>query len=406
MNYRKLSGKVRKNVIDYFKKNKNPDLAFHTLGHTKRVVSHATKISENYQLSADDFFIVTASAWFHDIGYLSGETIGHENRGAEIAKIFLEEKEVSSEIIQSVSDCIMATSSKNIPQNLLEQIICDADLFHLGTKEFTKQNKLVRKEQEWREGRNITKTEWRNKSITFLESHQFQTDFCRNTLDKRKQKNLEKLRSKITAEPKTEAKALEFSETIIKKKLHEKPLKHQPTSVTRPEKGIETMFRITSGNQQRLSDMADNKAHIMITANSIIISVMLSVLLRKLEDNPELIIPTLILLGVCLSCMVFSILSTRPSTPHGTFTAEDLESKKVNLLFFGNFYKMDFENYLNGMHNMMNDRDFLYDSLIRDVYAQGEVLGKKYRHLKAAYNIFMFGIIASVLAFIVASMIR
>jgi len=163
------------------------------------------------------------------------------------------------------------------------------------------------------------------------------------------------------------------------------------------------MFKITSGNHQRLSDMADNKAHIMITANSIIISVMLSILLRKLEDNPGFIIPTLILLAVCVLCMVFSILATRPSLPNGTFTADQIDSKEVNLLFFGNFFKMDYKSYAQAMQIMMNDSDFLYSSLIRDVYNQGAVLGKKYKHLRVAYSIFMFGIIAAVIAFLTAA---
>ncbi|WP_235324405.1 Pycsar system effector family protein [Pedobacter lusitanus] len=163
------------------------------------------------------------------------------------------------------------------------------------------------------------------------------------------------------------------------------------------------MFRISSGNHQRLSDMADNKAHIMISTNSIILSVTLSVLLRKLEDNPHLIIPTLILLVICVVTMVFSILATRPTVPPGTFTHEDIEQKKVNLLFFGNFYRMALPDYVEGMQNMMEDRDFLYGSLIRDLYSQGVVLGRKYRLLRVAYNVFMFGIIASVLAFVIAS---
>ena len=180
-------------------------------------------------------------------------------------------------------------------------------------------------------------------------------------------------------------------------------LKIKDIKSQRPEKGIETMFRITSNNHQRLSDMADNKAHIMITANSIIISVMLSILLRKLEDNPTFVIPTLILLAVCVSCMVFSILATRPLIPKGIFTPEQIESQEINLLFFGNFFKMDFETYSNAMQTMMNNRDFLYGSLIRDIYTQGTVLGKKYKHLRAAYSTFMFGIIAAVIAFLIAA---
>ena len=140
--------------------------------------------------------------------------------------------------------------------------------------------------------------------------------------------------------------------------------------------------------------MADNKAHIMITTTSIIISVLLSVLLRKLEDNPQLVIPTMILLTVCVVTMVFSILATRPSLPPGTFTQQDIDSKKVNLLFFGNFYRMSFDEYDVGMKQMMNDRDFLYGTLTRDVYSQGVVLGRKYRLLRKGYNVFMYGIVA------------
>jgi hypothetical protein len=99
------------------------------------------------------------------------------------------------------------------------------------------------------------------------------------------------------------------------------------------------MFRISSSNHQRLSDMADNKAHIMITVNSIILSAVISLLLRKLTDYEYLTIPTFILLSISLLAMTFSILATRPSIPAGIFTRADVDEKRVNLLFFGNFYK-------------------------------------------------------------------
>jgi hypothetical protein len=102
--------------------------------------------------------------------------------------------------------------------------------------------------------------------------------------------------------------------------------------------------------------------------------------------------------------MVFSILATRPTIPHGTFTEQDITDKKVNLLFFGNFYRMAYSDYAAGMQAMMNDRDFLYGSLTKDVYSQGVVLGRKYRLLRVGYNVFMFGIVASVVSFVIASM--
>lgn len=174
----------------------------------------------------------------------------------------------------------------------------------------------------------------------------------------------------------------------------------------RPEKGIETMFRVSSANHQRLSDMADNKASIMITVNSIILSAVLSLLLRRLEDQPYLAIPTFMLIAISLVAMIFAILSTRPSIPNGSFTLADIEQQKVNLLFFGNFYKMSLPDFKEAMQKTMADSDLLYGNLIMDGYAQGIVLGKKYRLLRISYYIFMFGLIASVIAFFLVSVLN
>lgn len=152
--------------------------------------------------------------------------------------------------------------------------------------------------------------------------------------------------------------------------------------------------------------MADNKSNILITVNSIILSVVIALLLRKLDNNAHLIFPTSILLFTSLATMVIAILATRPSVPDGKYTDEDLKSKKVNLLFFGNFYRMNLESYNSGMKLMMEERDYLYSTLIKDVYSQGVVLGRKFKLLRLAYNIFMYGLIVSVCAFIIVVLIN
>jgi hypothetical protein len=114
-------------------------------------------------------------------------------------------------------------------------------------------------------------------------------------------------------------------------------------------------------------------------------------------------IPTFMLLAASLITIIFSILATRPTIPNGIFSKKDIEEKKVNLLFFGNFYRMKLPDYKEGMEKMMADRDYLYGSLIMDGFAQGKVLGKKYQLLRISYNVFMFGLILSVIAFIIAS---
>lgn len=412
MNYAVILDAVENFVKSGNNKNNSFGLPYHNVRHTEDVVANASKLAGNYKLDERDFFVVIAASWFHDCGYDTGGASGHEKRGAKIAASFLTELTVEPEIIMAIEGCIMATHIPQSPKNLLEEIVCDADLYDLGTDEFSGNSKLLRKEAELESGEKIDKNAWRMKTIKFLESHQYHTDFSRNLLESGKQGNLEKLKRKLLREesskfdPPTLELQKENSNETMKveiKRAEEENEKNKKVKNDRPDKGIETMFRISSGNHQRLSDMADNKANIMITTNSIIISVLLSVLLRKLEDNSNLIVPTLMLLTVCVTTMVFSILSTRPSVPPGTFTKEDIENKKVNLLFFGNFYRMPYEDFAGGMQAMMNDREFLYGSLTKDLYSQGIILGKKYRLLRTGYNIFMFGIVISVIAFVISS---
>lgn len=390
MQYREILDQLSAHVAGLFHANDDARFIYHNLHHTEQVVENTVKIAGHYQLSDQDFFIVVAASWFHDLGYMF-DWRQHEAKGASLVTAFLQEKGMGKEIVDQVSGCIMATRMPQNPEGLLQQIVCDADLFHLGSNSFKERNKLMRKEAEAFCSKQIDKTEWRIKTIALFKAHHYHTDFCQNLLNAKKAENLAELENKLITKQTVETTAISTVKEEKKKKSD------------KPERGVETMFRISSTNHQRLSDMADNKAHIMISTTSIILSVILSILLRKLEDNPHLIIPTLLLLIVCVVTMVFSILATRPSIPEGVFTPEDISEKRVNLLFFGNFYRMSLNDYQNGMIKLMDDRDFLYGSLIKDVYAQGVVLGRKYRLLRVAYNVFMFGIVAAVLAFIVAA---
>ena len=151
--------------------------------------------------------------------------------------------------------------------------------------------------------------------------------------------------------------------------------------------------------------MADNKAHIMITVNSIILSVTVSYLLSQLIYYPKFLIPTGILVLTSLICVTFSILATRPSISSGKFTEEDIRNKRTNLLFFGNFHQMQLQDYQWGMNQMLRDKEYLYNTMMMDIYFLGVVLARKYRYLRIAYTVFMVGLIIAVIAFAIAAMI-
>jgi predicted metal-dependent HD superfamily phosphohydrolase len=394
MNYQAILEQVQQYLLTFFNTHThtNAKLLYHNRTHTESVVKAATRIANHYQLNDRDFFIVIAAAWFHDMGYYE-DLHNHEEKGAAMAENFLKKESADEVVIHEIKQCILATKLPQNPVGLLQQIVCDADLFHLGTDEFSERNKLLRKEIEILYHKKISKDDWRKKTIELLETHHYHTDYCRLLLGEKEQENLEKLKRKQGPEEEQEpVQRLESNAVSIEKNKKDSKL----------DRGIETVFKITSNNHQRLSNMADSKAHIMISVNSIIISVLLSLLLRKIEEHQNLAIPAVLLLTVNLVTIIYSILATRPNIPKGVFTQKEIDEKTVNLLFFGNFYKMDLDSYTVGMWKMMNDSEFLYGSLIKDVYFQGIVLGRKYRMLRASYDVFMFGIILSVVAFLIA----
>src|SRR5690606_6159084 len=142
--------------------------------------------------------------------------------------------------------------------------------------------------------------------------------------------------------------ALEEKESSSQGKKNKKDKK-------KSERGVETMFRVTSTNHLQLSALADNKANIMISVNSIILSIVVTVLVRKLEEYPNYMIPTFLLVATCLTAMVFAILATRPKVSTGVVTKEDIDKKQGNLLYFGNFHQMSLSAYKGGMHALMED---------------------------------------------------
>ena len=385
---------VRDHVTNLFEANKKPKLIFHSLEHTLEIVKRAEEIAGHYKLSEKEMMAVYIAAWFHDTGHLFTTPDVHEEKSVELMKSFMQSNFPDPELITLIEGCILATKRSVAPVTLLQQIVCDADTYHLGTKNFKKTNKQVRKEATIDNA--MSKTDWDVKTLEFLENHQYYTSYCIELLNKGKQENIERLRRKI-AENTVKSDDNHFLGAKI-----EGDTKTDKQTSNLISKGIQTMLRVSSTNHLRLSEMADRKANILISVNAIIISVSISILFRKFETDPFLVVPTIIFLTSSVVVIVLSILATRPTVTGGKFSKEDITNKKVNLLFFGNFYRTTLEDFKWGMSIMMRDPDYLYGSLIKDVYYLGVVLGKKYKLLRIAYNIFMAGIVISVIAFTIA----
>ena len=369
-------------------------IVFHTLENTKKVVKTAKKIGLKSELTELQLEMLLVAAWLHDIGY-GYDSLNPVTESVKVAKTYLAEKNYPPEQIQVIIGCIAATKNPQSPKNILEKILCDADVAYLAAKSYQEKTELLRKETALLEDKEITPKEWLVRNLELLQTHQFFTTYGRLKLQDKQVKNSTIISQQLQV-MNGKAKPEEY------KKLNEPAKNSSGKDKDKPSRGIETMFRTTSHNHLELSAIADNKANIMITVNSISISLVISILIRRLEELPNLVIPTAILTVVCLLTIVFAVLATRPVITMGRFSREDILSKNTNLLFFGNFHKMPLEEYEWGMNQVMKDKDLLYSNLTHDIYYMGRVLGRKYHLLRLCYNIFMFGIILSSFAYFVA----
>lgn len=185
----KIEGYVR-NLYENFGRS---ELLYHNLEHTEQVVKHAVEIAEYYNIDADREFVLLASAWFHDCGHLFGAFELHEEKSVEIMHEYFVGSSIDQDTVLYIEACIMATKMPVYPQNLLEEILCDSDTYHLGTTSFTAIDQFVWNELELRLGLIVEcKME---KSIDFLSKHQFFTSYCQQKLGARKTQNLSCLKT-------------------------------------------------------------------------------------------------------------------------------------------------------------------------------------------------------------------
>jgi predicted metal-dependent HD superfamily phosphohydrolase len=395
-----LAKKAGDYVYELLKKELPHNFVYHNYNHTLDVVRACKEIGKKTDLSDDEMETVLLAAWFHDTGYIKTYD-GHEERSAEIAEKFLRENNVSDGKLEEVKSCILATKYPPSPKNRLEEVVCDADLEHIATDDYTDKSDLLRVEWE-RQGKSYSDLDWMKQEIEFLSQHRFFTKYARKQFEEAKIAHLLKLRRKYK-------KRLELQREEEKQKakleIAKEKLETKKEAESKAGRGIETMFRNAVRTHVEFSAMADSKANIMISINTLLIGIIVTVMIRKLDSNPHLTFPTFLLLAVCLFCIVFAILVTRPKYTTGRFTKDDIYQKKTNLLFFGNFYNMDLADFQWGMNEMIYDKEYLYGSMIKDFYFLGQVLGKKYKYLRWCYTIFMFGLIAAVVAYAVAFVI-
>lgn len=374
-------------VREEFTKSEWEEFSYHNLEHTEGVVDEVGKLSKKSDLNTEETNKLLLAAWFHDLGYVQKPN-DHEDASVEIARNFLVQQNSNNELINGVVELINSTRKDYTRfDTLLKKILHDADLSSAGKKGFKGKGDFLRK--EWADKFDILYENggWNDLQMDYLSNLKFLSPEGIKKYDRRRKKNLDK-----------------FSSNSKEKEMATKKL----------GRGIETLYRTTYRNHINFSAIADNKANMMIGINAIILSIVLTLFgsglvgaMEGLVTNPLLALPVGILVLCSSIAMVFAVLSARPNVSKNTIRFDPDNLAATNgILFFGNFTGLTQAQFNQYMAMLQENDELTYENMNNDLYNLGLVLLKKYRLLRNAYNIFMFGLILSILLFAIILVIN
>jgi uncharacterized protein len=167
-------------------------LYYHSVGHVLDVLSAAEMLGRNENISESDMELLRVAVLFHDSGHMVSSK-NHEQIGCDLACTELPRFGYSKNEIDIIRGMIMATRYPQKPNNLLEQIICDADLDYLGRDDFFSIGNNLMKEMNLN-GSIKDEKDWNKLQESFLESHHYFTKTAKELRGKKKREHLEKIR--------------------------------------------------------------------------------------------------------------------------------------------------------------------------------------------------------------------
>jgi len=144
--------------------------------------------------------------------------------------------------------------------------------------------------------------------------------------------------------------------------------------------------------------MADMKANMLLTMSSVILTLSLPQVL-----NHHNLWPLYILITTCLITISLAAYTAMPKLPQVTKKAPDMQNPRFDILFFGDFSRLSYEQFEGAMEEILSDPSRAYSAQVHEIYLLGTFLAKrKYRTLRLGYISFITGLFATFVSFIIA----
>lgn len=372
-----------------------------TIGRVYRIEKNIQKIIKEDKLDNIDFNSLRLANYVFSIEQATTNvnTLNFKDNEGSVSKIIDDLKlkfELESEFTEKVRTIVIESLPINEAKLLEAKIISDANIMDFACDQGRDRLKQLY-EQMLLKDFKLSKSNWYDTLIGILDCYKTTTHYGKAQV----QPLVDQLYEILKNEQK---KHKNHTNVILQKELkisdaEIKTLKkHFSKAKGRDERGIQTLFRNTSRNHYTLNKMVDGKARIMITINSIILSLILGGLIGKSSEEIVIYVPYIIFAITNLISVTFAIISIAPNKTQGDFTEEEIRNKQGNLLYFGNFHNMHYRDFEWAFLQLLQDKDYLYSSMIRDFYYQGQILYVKNKNIRISLYSFLFGLGIAILS--------
>lgn len=352
------------------------DHVYHNWDHTSQVFNEALHIGKASGITEDEAEILSLAALFHDSGFTQ-TFLNHEEHSKQIAGEYLSKLNYPTAKLDQVLLAIDATKMPHMPAEKIGSILQDADLSNLGFDDWEKYSELIRSERQALLKESISNEEWDQQNLEILKNTVYNTREGKIKYEEGKKKNREELKAKLKEDKKKGA------------------------SLINGNRSAEMLFKTALRNHINLTQIADNKANIMLSINALILTFALPTLLRKdFGKDIYFILPAGLIGVTCVISIIYAALSTQPGKFKGRFNLADIQAGKGSLFFFGNFYDSSLAEYVAAMKITLSKEHNLDEAAIMDLYFMGKSLGRKFNLLRKCYSFFLIGITVSSALFV------